>query len=840
MMPTERFIPRPRPSSRWHVPTRLVVLALAALTASGRLASAQQQWPAEVMREGNPFEREKWMSTRRAGGDRTFEVSKLAAMRELRIAAGLGAFSSSATGEVWQPIGPQGFVSMNTRYSSNPMADEGRFTSVAINPRNPRLLIAGSAGGGIWRSVNGGASWTPVGDFLCSTSIGSVTMDPVDPNIVYVGTGEQPQPPFGWTDGCGILVSTNSGDSWVRVAASLLAPAGSIGATVRRVAVDRSTAGTTTSTTVFAATSLGLLRSTNSGQSWSVARQGFMTDVVQHPTDPATWYTAVGNHEGFASNGVYISRDRGLTWTLISQALGNPQSLGRIRLATSLARPGAVWAIIANPADSKFRTLGRWDENTGQWTLLSANGIIFNDPDNRLDFGTQSDWNLTLGVDPVDENRIIIGGVRLFRSRDGGANFHQIASNVHSDWHAVEFDPTDTRRLVACNDGGVFTSTDGGTTWRSLNNGISATMFYPGIAVHPTNPSIVIGGTQDNGSMMSGGAAFWSGVGPGDGGYAMIDYTNPNIAIVTSQNGSLWRVDVAARTLTFLQARYTFRPPFIMPIIIDPQVPRTLWAGTFAIERSQDQGLTWTQFSPSVQNQLNAISVSPTNPVIAMAGTNAGEIFWTPNGGSNWYIGVAAQRQVTDIAYDPANPRRIAVTHGGFGPTKIILFPNAGDQFIASNLTGNLPDVPVHAFAFTPTVNRFFAGTDIGVFETTDGGVNWTLTTGMPVVPVLDLVFHAATNRLIAATYGRGMWSLALATQPPTLRGDVDRNGIVNASDALLIQRGLAAIPIPSPLTLMPQGDANCNGALDAADALVVLRFAVGLGNGGTCVNSSR
>ena len=118
--------------------------------------------------------------------------------------------------------------------------------------------------------------------------------------------------------------------------------------------------------------------------------------------------------------------------------------------------------------------------------------------------------------------------------------------------------------------------------------------------------------------------------------------------------------------------------------------------------------------------------------------------------------------------------------------------------------------------------------------------MSWSLTQGLPLVPVTDLVYHAASNRLVAGTYGRGIWTLPLITEPPILRGDVDRNGIVNAADALLIQRGLAAIQLPSPLTVMPHGDANCNGALDASDALIVLRFAVGLGDQGTCVNSAR
>lgn len=813
---------------------------LAPLSAQARPA---QSLTAREMREGDVRERRQWWVTQRAGADGRIPVDKVAALRELRISARFGAFafnargSANAVGERWQPMGPMGFISMNTRYASAPMQDEGRFSTVAINPRDPRIMLAGGGSAGVWRTVNGGATWQAYGDFECSTAIGHIAMDPIDPDIVYAGTGET-YDPQGYTDGCGILKSTNGGISWTRVAASLLAPAGSLGGFVYRLSVDRATAGSPTGTTLLAATSAGLIRSTNSGQSWNVVLQGFATDVVQHPTRPDVWYAAVGNLFGSASNGVYVSMNGGLSWSLISATLGAPNTVGRIALAVSPARPGSVWAIIANPSNRKFRTLARWDEATALWTSLPASGITFQQQYDEGDFGEQSEYNLVLAVDPVDENRVIIGGVRLFRSRDGGRTFHVIAGNVHSDWHSIVFDARDTRRIVGTCDGGIFTSTDGGTTWRTLNNGISATQFYPGIAVHPTNPAVVVGGTQDNGSMMSGGSMFWSGIGYGDGGYAMIDYTNPNNVLVSWQFGQLGRLDVTARSLTYIPPRFTYQPSFITPIVMDPINPRVLWAGTHAVERSLDLGANWVPFSPTVSSSVNAIAVGRGMPQVVFAGTTNGFIFWTPNGGANWFGGTAVQRTVTDIAADPNDPLRFGITHGGFGLSKVLITGDAGSNF--SDITGNLPDVPVNSFAFTPTRNRLFVGTDIGVFESVDAGRTWSLTQGLPLVAVTDLVYHAASNRLVAGTYGRGIWSLPLSSEPPVLRGDVDRNGVVNAADALLIQRGLAAIPLPSPLTVLPHGDANCSGALDATDPLLVLRYAVGLGPQGTCVGSTR
>ena len=816
----------------WRVLWRVSAVLLACLPLSA--LRAQRLSPRE-MREGDPRDRQAWYVSMRANADGHVPIEKVAAMRELRISAKAGAFRTLTTNERWQPIGPVGFISMNTRYSSTPMTDEGRFTSIALHPRDTRIMLAGGGSAGVWRTVNGGASWLALGDNECSTSVGHIVMDPVDPNIVYAGTGEIFDP-AGFTDGCGILKSTNMGNSWVRVAGPQLAPAGQLGALVYRVAIDRATAGSASTTTLYAATSLGVLRSTDAGTSWTTVLQGFATDVIQHPTRPEVLYAAIGNPQSAPNNGVYISTNGGTTWFLLSAQLGAGGTIGRVALAVTPARPGSVWALMSDPANRKFRSLSRWDEFSNTWTLLPANGVLFNSE--LLDFGTQSNYNLVVGVDPQDENRVIIAGVRMFRSRDGGKNFDQIAANVHSDWHGLAFDQQDSRRMVVTSDGGIFTSLNGGDSFRSLNNGISATQFYPGIAVHPTNPAVVVGGTQDNGSMMSGGALFWSGISFGDGGWAMIDYTNPNIVMTSSQNGNLQVHDLSTRSFTPLQNRLNFPAPFITPFVIDPVIPRTIYAGTRALERSEDFGASWVVFSPQLPAEVSAIAIGRGTPRTMFVGTQSGLVAYSRDGGSNWFGAQGPSRAVSDIASDPNDPQRFGITFGGFGGSKVFVTQDAGQTFAI--LTGNLPDIPLNSFAFTPARNRFFVGSDIGVFETTDAGQTWGLTSGLPLVPVSDLVYHAATNRLIASTYGRGVWNLPLATEPPVLRGDVDRNGIVNAADALLIQRGLTAITLPSPLTVLPHGDANCNGALDAADALIVLRFAVGLGSGGTCVNTAR
>lgn len=223
MSPSLSVLPRTSPRVAMHAALRLAVLGLLALGARP-IALPAQQLTGEQMREGDVRQRRQWWVSQRAGADGRVPHDKVAAMREMRTSARAGAFSSSLAGERWQPMGPMGFISMNTRYASAPMQDEGRFSTIAINPRNPRVMLAGAGSAGIWRTVNGGASWQALGDTECSTAIGHIVIDPVNPDIVYAGTGETFDP-VGYTDGCGILKSTNGGDSWTRVAASILAPA---------------------------------------------------------------------------------------------------------------------------------------------------------------------------------------------------------------------------------------------------------------------------------------------------------------------------------------------------------------------------------------------------------------------------------------------------------------------------------------------------------------------------------------------------------------------------------------------------------------------------------------
>ncbi|HUQ81663.1 MAG TPA: dockerin type I domain-containing protein [Gemmatimonadaceae bacterium] len=751
-----------------------------------------------------------------------------------------------SAGTPWLSVGPVGLQAPDGYWTSAPQSDEGRITSIAVHPTNSQIAIAGSASGGVWRTTSGGASWTPVTDNQCSLATGSVAFDPVNPSIVYVGTGEVGTAWYG----CGVLRSTDGGNTWTQLGASVFDPPSGAGASMPKLLIDRTSAGSTSSTIVFAATNTGLYRSTNSGTSWTQLVAGQFTDLAQHPTDANIIYAASGNLFTDTRSGVYRSGDRGATWTKLPLPLST-QGPGRAALAVTPALPKSVFLAASVPVGAGSPTLQglwRWDDDLARWTQLAAAGVYA--PIDRGDFGTQTWYNLVLAVDPIDANRIYLGGTRLYRSTDGGATFTRIANNTHVDWHALVIDPRSPTTLFGGNDGGVHVSYDGGNSWLSRNTNLSITQFYPGIAVHPSLPNQIVGGLQDNGTVMGTGLPTWDALFGGDGGYAAINYQDPTVSWVTCQwaNPPCIYRRASSPTVRFdsriAGINGTDRAAFIPPLVMDPTTPTTLYFGTLKLYKTTNDGVTWTTSGTDLSKgngNISAIAPSLADPQVVYVGTNDGNVQVSTDGGTSFTLRTTGlpNRAVTDIAVDRANAQRAVVTFSGFGVPHVYLTTDGGGTW--TSVSNGLPDVPHNAVALIPGGNRIFVGTDLGVYESGDNGATWTPgPSGMPNVTVTDLVYHGASGTLIAATHGRGVFLSSLTAAATVLRGDVNRDGSVTALDALFIQQALVGIAMPAGVTALPQGDANCNGRLDAADALLVLRFSVSLPVQGACVGTVR
>ncbi len=817
----------------------------------------------EAVREGNPSERREALGRLWDGVPGTDQINSGADyLTWLR--AGAGAMATRGTGRMsvqvpnarqWSSIGPFGLFAASPVYGSAPQLDAGRVASLAFHPSDPRILYLGTAAGGLWRSVTEGAIWEPLNtQSVCNSLVfGAVVVDPVTPQTVYAGTGDFAEGLFAGKSAsfaagsCGLLRSTDGGSSWTRY--TVPGPSGAdFQPYFARLVVDRTSAGSLTATVLVAATNRGIYRSTNSGTSWTNVQDGTFSDVAQEAATPTTLYAA-SRSSGSAGAALWRSVDRGITWQQVREFPG----MRRLSIATSAARPRAVF-IVAAQSDRSFGGVSRWDDisgATGTLTPLDARGITAaRVRNNEPNFGTQSEYNLVITVDQRDANVLFVAGVEAFKSTNGGASFSHIGRNIHVDWHAIAIDPANSSRVFAGNDGGAFLSHDGGASFADVNQGLATTMHYPGMAVHPTDPTAILTGMQDNGTVFArNGATQWVGVYDGDGGFAAIDATDPGSPFfyVSSQQGNIQRIQ---NPLGFDQVRRNISPDttptraFIAPFVLDQARPTRLYFGATQLYRSTDRGDSWLPISPQISPQgsvITAIAVSPRDSTVILVGANDGTVRYSRTFGTSWLAPANATfpaRPVTDVAIDPNDARRMAVTFGGTGERGNVFFTvDGGVTWV--NRSSNLPDVTTMAVAYGPGASLYL-GNMFGVYRSENEGATWTREDGVPFVRVTDLVYSATTNRLVAATYGRGIWSFSFGSTSPVLRGDADGNGVVNAADATVIQQALLGMQLSSTTRLFPNGDANCDGKVEILDAIQIIRFVASLPNQATCVNTLR
>ncbi len=820
-----------------YVRAAAVVLASATLT-----ATLSAQGP-PVVREGDPEERrealiELWDAVPGSKVPRSGMSFATWLTASSRASFGARVSVPVPVAGRWNSVGPQGFYGANGFFGSLPQLDAGRVPALAFHPTDRNILFIGTSAGGVWKSTNEGASWTPVTDNQCSLVIGAIVIDPVDPNIVYVGTGE----PSEATAGCGVLRSTDGGNSFTNIATAPFVTSVASAFTFYKIVIDRTTAGSATSTTLLAATNQGLFRSTDSGRTWTRATPALtFNDVVQHPTDPTVLYAARQGVTGSATPpGLWRSSDRGVTWASVTNF--EPELLiGRMEIAVSAAAPGNVW-VLAGRTDRLFGGVYRWDDATGVRTTLAATGVTAPPAvANRNNFGAQSEYNLMIDVDPKDANIIFVGGVRAFRSVNGGTTFAEFAPQIHCDWHVIKVDPNDSRRIFAGSDGGAFLSRDGASSFASVNSGLATSLHYAGLSVHPTDPTGILTGMQDNGTIIArNGTVQWNGVGGGDGAFTAINPITPEIYYLSSQNGSMSRIDSrtgAGRGITSgIDAAE--RRAFIAPFIIDPQRPTRLYFGGARMYRTVNEGTLWTAISADLtrgSGTVSSLAVAPTDTNVLFVGTSDGNIRYSRDFGISWLAPTTTlpNRSVTDFAIDPADPLRTVAVFGSSGTPHVYQTKDGGQTW--ADISGSIPDVSTQAVAFGPG-GRIFVGNMLGVYESANEGATWTRNDGLPFIRVTDLVYNSTTNRMVAATYGRGIWAFDFTGNTPVLRGDVNNDGAVNAADALIIQQALVGVQLQASVRLFPAGDANCDGKLEIVDALLVLQHAVGAAPASACV----
>jgi photosystem II stability/assembly factor-like uncharacterized protein len=675
--------------------------------------------------------------------------------------------------------------SLNLQWQlEGPLNTGGRISAVEAVSETMQTMYVGAASGGIFKTTDFGQSWTPIFDNALSLSIGDIAIAPSDENIIYAGTGEANAGGGSVTyDGAGLYRSSDAGASWNYLG---LPESGSVG----RIAVHPQNPDILYVATMGRMFSnnqeRGVYKSINGGFTWQkvlfLNDSTGSIDLMIDPQHPDTVYAAMWERVrrpgirvyGGNSCGIYRTVNGGQQWTKLTNGLQQGINQGRIGISLCHNQPNVLYAIYAD-ATGYFSSVYRSNDYGNSWTQTNdaALGAVY------ANFGW---WFGRIKVDPVDPEIAYVIGMNLFKTSDGGNSWGDISTNIHVDQHALFIHPWNHNNLVLGNDGGLYKSEDQGNNWAHLNN-IPLTQFYT-CEYDNQHPERLYGGTQDNGTIrtMTGATNDWNPMYWGDGFRVIVDPTDNNIIYAEYQYCGLARSDdggINWNDATFGLSntdRYNWHTPYTL----DPTNPAILYLGSNRIYKSIDQANTWNAISGDLSNgfggnmqvygTVSCLSVSPVDPNIILAGTDDGNVWITQTAGGTWtkVSGSLPLRWISSVENDPFVAGKAYVSLSGFRYDEylphIFMTTNYGQTW--TSISGNLPDMPVNK-VFTHPQNSavLFAATDIGVFHTIDQGVHWTmLGTGLPNVPITDLKYHPGTHTLIAATYGRSMYSLNIET----------------------------------------------------------------------------
>ncbi len=699
------------------------------------------------------------------------------AFNEIKLNKMNKSLEKSAAALSWAPLGPNNIG--------------GRIRSIAVHPSNPDIVYLGSVSGGVWKSTNGGGSWTALKDKMENLAVCALVLDPNNPNTIYAGTGEG----FFNIDalrGEGIFKSTDAGASWIRLASTN----NSNFYYVNKLEYDIST------NTLWAATRTGLYSSNNGGDSFTGvltnnSKYTHCTDIEIAATNPTTIYVSCGL---FNDASIYRSTDGGNNFS--STSILSKANQGRIEMATSASNPQIVYASFLDLNTNGVTVMAKTTNGGNNWDTITVAGPAYSGANNYA--GTQAWYDNILVVDPNNANNVIAGGLDLWKTTDGGVTWKQKTNwypetgappFVHADHHALVFAPSNSNILYNGNDGGIYKSTNKGETWVSENNNLAITQFYSGAAA-PTGTKYY-GGTQDNGTISTTGSSNWQTIIGGDGGVTEVDYNNPkivygeyvNFTFFKSTNGgaSFSKKMNGIPTGSEQYDGTTDRTLFITPYTIDPNNSNTLAAGTYRIWQTTDGAGKWNAISGDLTGdgsgssgaKISAIVIAKGNSNVMYAGCSNGIIQVTTNGGSSWTSGTGLPNAYcTRIAANPLNPSIAYATFSGFvSGKKIYKTENFGQSW--TNISANLPNIPVNCLVINPeNTNNIYLGTDLGVFSTENDGASWTQdNNGLANVSVQDLDYRSSDKKIFAFTHGRGMYYSTLSnslTQTTLLQENFD------------------------------------------------------------------
>ncbi|MBU0638524.1 MAG: hypothetical protein KKB50_06640 [Planctomycetes bacterium] len=673
-------------------------------------------------------------------------------------------FKAAPRGASWHLLGPRPIID---EYWSGTDDASGRVVSIAPHPSDPNTVYIASASGGIWKTVDKGSTWVPLTDELATLNHGAVALDPSNPDTVYAGTGEYTT----GSNGDGLFRSTDGGQSWIQIATEA-----QVGGRCSKVAI-----APDDPLRIYVTGSSGCARSTDGGNTWTMQITGSCSDLALNPLDPSVVYVA---QNGIA---VYRSLDGGDSFIKLTNGLPT-DDVRRILLAIAPSNPDVVYTAIIN-SSAGLRGLYRSADGGDSWV----------EQVNTPDFPYPQGWyDACIAVDPTDEDVVYAGGVfpsyavaGVIKTMDGGASWTDITIDnfghqLHPDQHTIAFGPDGT--LWVGNDGGVWKSITDGQAWLNTNATLTVTQNYQ-IALHPSDPAQLLGGTQDNGTVgRELDVLEWPQVIGGDGGFAAYDHEYPIRRYTTYVYLTVFRA--VGGSVTDISGPWdNDSRGWIAPLVMAPDDPYTLYGGTNRVWRTNNahENADWTPISGTevgAGGTLTAIAVAPSAPQTIYTGSTTGKVFVTADA-AKWFERSAGLPggQITDICVALTDPGRAYVAFNRTTGTRIARTDDYGVSWSAA--TGDLPyGVATKAldvdWRFDPP--HLYCGCGAGVYESHDGGVTWTKDgSDLPNVNIGDIRIDFAQATVTAGTYGRGAWRKDLP--PAGVPGDLNCDGAVDGFD---------------------------------------------------------
>ena len=684
----------------------------------------------------------------------------------------------------------------------------GRIADIKTHPENESVWYVATGSSGVWKTVNAGTTWTPIFDDQPSYSTGCITLDPSNPDVVWVGTGEN----VGGRHvayGDGIYRSDNGGTTWKNMGLK------------KSEHISEIIVHPDNSDVVWVAAQgplwtsggeRGLYKTTNGGTSWKRVlgndQWTGVTDIMIDPRNPQILYAATWDRHrtvaalmgGGPGTALYRSDDGGENWTKLTEGL--PESnMGKIGITISPQNPDVVYAAIE--LDRKSGAVYRSSNRGASWTKMS----------DTVSGGTGPHYYQELYASPHEFDRLYLMNVRVLTSGDGGKTFVQLKErDKHSDNHAIVFKKDDPNYIMLGTDAGIYETFDNAETWRYIKN-LPLTQFYK-VAVNNAEPFYhIFGGTQDNGSAGGPSATderegiankHWYKTLFADGHQSATDPVYNDIIYAETQQGGLYRIDLTTGEQVSVQPKAGLGEPherfnWDAPILVSPHNPKRLYFASYRVWKSESRGDDWEPISGDLTrnedrltlpimgrkqswdnawdvgamsnyNTITSLAESPVQEGLLYAGTDDGFIQVSENGGESWRkipvtaLGLAPRTFVNDIKADlfDANTVYVALDNHKEGDFNPYLFKSTDKGQSWQSISGNIPDrTLVWRMVQDPIKkNLLFAATEFGIYTSLNGGTSWQKLGGAPTISFRDLTIQKRENDLVAASFGRGFFVL--------------------------------------------------------------------------------